>query len=358
MNSEEIKEKLFSSESEEIINVLIKLNEEHIEDDEIIKEVFKLFRYTKNDMEKELIIDYFKKINKEWLNKEFIKLFASTSAFLRNASMDILRKKGEEVMDLLIESMNSSDKDIRKFTIDTAYQIESLKTNEVLKKGLNDSDINVVITTVEYIGKLNITNFKEEVLSLFLNSKNPFLKVVCLETLSIIGDKDILLRLKELVQLNNNVDKLLLFPFLKIIGNFGSPEDLVFLANALDSLHITYLKEITNAMEHIVRNNEFNVLNKNVYLKIESLIFKDINSINKYGLITFLGNFENKQLKETVKKCLEMDDRMLIIGCLEIIGTKGFENEFSDELNKVKVKYKNDDEINEIIEDILYLTGD
>ena len=358
MNNQEIIEKLFSDNSDEVINTLIYINENEINERKILEEVLKLFKLTENNMEKELIIDYFKKIDDEWLNKELIKLFSSTNPFLRNAAMEILRNKKGNVVDSLLESMNSEDKDIRKLVIDTVYKINDSKKTEVLKKGLKDKDINVIITTVEYIGELELREFKDCVFDLFKNSDNPFLKVVCLETLSIIGDKEILFKLKEVIKISDNTNKLLLFPFLKIIGNFGESEDLNYLANALDNLDKTYLKEITNAMEHIVVNKGIKELDKNVYLKLESLIFKDINSINKYGLITFLATFNNNELKETLKKSLKSNDRLLILGCLEIIGQKGFENEFKEELLHIKDNFKDDEEIKEILDDLIFLSGE
>jgi len=358
MNNQEIIEKLFSDNSDEVINTLIYINENELNDRNILKEVLKLFKLTENNMEKELIIDYFKKISDEWLDKELIKLFSSTNPFLRNAAMEILRNKKGNVIDSLFESMNNEDKDVRKLVVDTAYKINDSKKIEILKKGLKDNDINVVITTIEYIGELELTEFKESVFELFKNSDNPFLKVVCLETLSIIGDKDILLKLKEIIKITDISNKLLLFPFLKIIGNFGESEDLNYLADALENLDKTYLKEITNAMEHIVINKGIKELDKNIYYKLESLIFKDINSINKYGLITFLANFENDSLKDTLRKSMKIDDRLLILGCLEIIGQKGYENEFKEELLNIKDKFKDDEEIKEILDDLIFLTGE
>ena len=353
MNKNEIIEKLFSENTDEVISSLITLNEENIFDEDIVKEVLKLFKLTDNDMIRELIVEYFKKTDYDWLNKELVRLFASTNAFLRNAAMDILRNKRGNVINTLIESMESDDKDIRKLTVDTAYMIDDPRKVEVLKKGLKDEDINVVITTVEYIGELGLKEFKDCVFELYQKAKDPFLKVVSLETLSVIGDKEILEKLKPDFQNIENVEKVLLFPFFRIVGNFGSEDDIDFLAKSMDTLDTTYLKEITNAIEHIVQNNNIEELKEDVYLKIESMLFKDINSINKYGIITFLGNFKNKELNNTLKICLRMDDRMLIIGCLEVIGLKGKEQEFKEELRTVREKFKEDEEIIGLLEDLM-----
>ncbi len=350
----ELIDKLFSENYDEVISTLISLTEEKIFDEEVIKEVFKLFKLTDNEMIRELIVDYFKKADNDWLNRELIKLFASTNAYLRNAAMEILRNKRGDVIDVLLESMESDDKDIRKLTVDTAYMIDDPKKVEVLRKGLKDEDINVVITTIEYIGELGLKEFKDCIFDIYTKANDPFLKVVCLETLSVIGDKEILKKLKEQFPSFEEIDSVLLFPYFRIIGNFGDESDIDYLAKAMDILDTTYLKEITNAIEHIVRNKNIEVLNNDVYLKIESLLFKNINSINKYGIITFLGNFKNEELKNTLKICLRMDDRMLILGCLEVIGLKGMEKDFEDELRNIKEKFKDDEEIMALVDDLIY----
>ncbi len=353
MNKHEIIKKLFSEDNDEVVSALIEISDESINDKEIIQEVMKLFKLTENEAVREIIVDYFKKIDDDELNRELVKLFSSKSAFLRNAAMEILRDKRGNVIDVLIESMNSDDKDIRKLSVDTAYKIDDPKKVEVLKKGLKDKDINVVITTIEYIGDLGLKEFKEAVFKIYQETDVSFLKVVALETLSVIGDRDILKKLKSQFGEFEDIDPILIFPYLRIIGNFGSSEDIEYLTDAMDLLDTSYLKEIMNAIEHIVRNNNIEKLPDNTYKKIEAMIFKDINSINKYGLITFLGNFKNKQLDDTLKKCLAESDRMLILGCLEVIGLKGKESEFKEELLSIKDRFKDDEEIISLLEDLI-----
>lgn len=353
MNKEEIIKNLFSEDSDEVVSALIKISDENIKDREIVDEVMKLFKLTENEAVREIIVDYFKKIDDDKLNRELVKLFSSKSAFLRNAAMEILRNKRGSVVDVLIESMNSDDKDIRKLSVDTAYKIDDPRKVEVLKKGLKDEDVNVVITTIEYIGDLGLKEFKDSVFEIYQETDVPFLKVVALETLAVIGDGEILKKLRSQLGEFENIDPILIYPYLRLIGNFGSSEEIEYLTKAMDLLDTSYLKEITNAIEHIVRNNNIEILPDDTYRKIEEMIFKSINSINKYGLITFLGNFKNKQLDDTLKKCLAESDRMLILGCLEVIGLNGKESEFKEEILSVKEKFKDDEEIISLIEDLI-----
>ena len=87
------------------------------------------------------------------LTEKVIPLLYSDDAFIRNAGIDILSYQGEQAIIGLQRLLHSSDKDVRKFALDTIFQINNQYTPIWWWKP-GRSEINIVITAVEYLGRL------------------------------------------------------------------------------------------------------------------------------------------------------------------------------------------------------------
>ncbi len=345
---------IHKKKDEDIIEILTDIKPSEI-DENLIKELFKVFVDRKNPMIREIISDIFKKAESEYLIEKLIELFANEDPILRNTAIVILQSKGEKIINYLEKSLDNPNKDIRKLIIDTASKIESNKVKNIFKKALKDKDINVIIAAVEYIGNLGLKDFNEDILNIFLNSKDQFLKVTALETLSKIGGKKYLKEIKDIFE-KEAFDSLLFFPYLKYLANYGDYDDLTVLGNYLEKEGTIYLKEISNAIEHIAEREKIKILPDIIFNKLSEILFSKIRSINKYGLITFLSIFDNKKIEDILSKALMDNDRMLVLGALESILQKGLENKFAKQVKIIKEKFSKDDELQELISDILYFS--
>ncbi len=349
-------ELLKEASDEEKINVLIEIKSKKLYDDSVIEEILSLFKTTENELVRERIEDILSEVDSDKVIKELISCFSHYEAIVRNTAIKILQKKGEKVLPYLKEVYPKSDKDVRKLILDTASEIIENREAvlELISYGLSDEDINVRISAVEYVGKLELFELSDVVFKIFKEADEPFLKITALETLSIVDRGK---HLKEIIEYMNALEdekELLIFPFIKYIGGNGGKEELFIISELFETYSEIYLKELTNAVEHIVEREGIKRLPDTVFDKLFELAFSNINPINRYGLVTFLGNFENEKVYELIKKALASDEKMLVLGALEIVAERGLEKDFSDEILKLKERFKEDEEISSILEEILY----
>ncbi len=353
--SERIVEILKNGSDEERIDALIEILQERNFKKDILEEVFKLFSETQNEIVRERCEEILTEADCCELEEKLISLFSHPEPIVRNTAIQILQRKGEKVIEKLKEALNSDDKDIRKLVLDTASGIESPKVVEIIEKGLSDEDINVKISAVEYAGKLELKELSDKIFEIFISAKDPFLKITALETLSIIDEGKHKREIVKEIESSSELKDLLAFPYIKYLGENGSADELKELSEMFDSYGKTYLKELTNAVEHIVERENIEKLPDFVFEKLEELLFSEINPINKYGLITFFGNFESEKLCEILKKAILSDEKMLVLGALEVIAAKGIEGEFKEEILSIKDKFMEDEDLKNMLEDLVYL---
>ncbi len=353
--SEKIVEILKNGSDEEKIDVLIEIQNKKLYDDTVLNQVLELFSSTDNDIVRERCEEILTEVEYDYVNEKLISFFAHPEPIVRNTAIQILQRKGESVIDKLKSALESDDKDIRKLVLDTASGIESQRVKEIIEKGLSDEDINVKISAVEYAGKLELKELSDKIFEIFVSAKDPFLKITALETLSVIDEGKHRDEIVKEVEGSQELKDLLVFPYIKYLGENGGREELKQISDMFKKYGKTYLKELTNAVEHIVEREGIEELPDYVFEKLESLLFSDINPINKYGLITFFGNFESEKLKPILKKALLSDEKMLVLGALEVIAGKGIENEFKDEILSIKDKYREDEDLRDMLEDLVYL---
>jgi len=352
-----IKDLLLSGDNDKISEVLIDLSDEDLKDQEIIEILFDIYKNNKNEFIRERIFEIFKRINNDWINNKLVELFSSDDPYLRNSAIEILQTKDDSILDLLYKKLDSDDKDIRKLVIDTAAGFDKDKIIDIFKKALNDKDINVVIAAVEYIGNIKIEELGENIFNIFIKSDNPMLKVVSLEALSKIGKACCIDDIKEYFR-KNGIDELYLFPYLKLISSVGDFKDILDLLDFLDINNQSYVNELVNAIENIIERKQIKELPEEVFDLLTRFYQSDIQSINKYEILELLVNYGDKKTKEYVKEALNSDDKILIMGALEIIMEKEMESEFLKEIKEVQLKYKNDEDIQDILSDLLYFSGE
>jgi HEAT repeat protein len=183
--------------------------------------------------------------------EKLIPLLSSDDAFVRNAAIDILSGRGQSALRCLQETLHNPDKDIRKFTLDALFQINDVYSADLIAEGLDDIDINNVITAVEYLGKLEARNYCPKINQIFMTTENTLLRCTCLEVLAVIGNKESSELVSEKYPNYQLISFLEKYSFLKFVAHQGNETHLPLIMALMKDKGQVMHKEIINAIEGI-----------------------------------------------------------------------------------------------------------
>ncbi|MBF0390722.1 MAG: HEAT repeat domain-containing protein [Desulfamplus sp.] len=110
-------------------------------------------------------------------------LFTSSDAYLRNAAVDIFGAGDEDAIAFLTAYMDHSNREVRKLILDALFAIGTQAAILAIRAGLYDKSINVCITAVEYLGRLEDKHSAEEIIALLNDDPEPMLKTAVLDIL-------------------------------------------------------------------------------------------------------------------------------------------------------------------------------
>ena len=114
-------------------------------------------------------------------------LFASADAYLRNAAVDIFGAGGDAAVGFLTAHLDHSDRDVRKLILDALFGIGTLEAVMAIRAGLYDTAVNVKITAVEYLGRLEDRDSVPEMIALLKNDPEPMLISAVLASLPVLA---------------------------------------------------------------------------------------------------------------------------------------------------------------------------
>lgn len=272
---------------------------------------------------REVIVNNIPQIQDPALVQKLLPLLRSDDAFIRNAIIDIVSTRRDEVAAYLEPLMEDTDKDVRKFALDILYQLKTEEVAPYMVCFLKDSDINIIITAVEYLGNLGASEQTPAVNAVLEKAENLLLRCTCLEALAKIGDD----RSREIVgHLFPNPDAvkgLELFSYLKYMAKQGGLDTLPFILSLMTSKGKLLTKEIINTLQGILERTSEGQLSDEMLAQILGFIDSDINSINKYELLVFLGQFKNQAILGAILPYIENEDRLLVLGAIEGLGLLG-----------------------------------
>ncbi len=161
----------------------------YIHDPRVVEPLIERLKIDQSRIVKEALIVALERLPIPEVLEPLAKLFDHEDPFVRNGAVGILQKKGALAIPMLLQKLSDPDPDIRKFALDTLTIIELDLANNIYGKALNDEDINIKITAVEYVGTQRKTQFKPLVEKIFLDSQSSMLTSVCLQALLWIGDE-------------------------------------------------------------------------------------------------------------------------------------------------------------------------
>lgn len=272
---------------------------------------------------REVIVNNIPQIQDPTLVQKLLPLLRSDDAFIRNAIIDIVSTRRDEVAAYLEPLMEDADKDVRKFALDILYQLNTEEIAPYIVCFLNDSDINIVITAVEYLGNLGAAEQTPHINAVLEKAENLLLRCTCLESLAKIGDEQSKHIVKRLFPNPDAVKGLELFSYLKYMAKQGDADTLPFILSLMTSKGKLLTKEIINTLQGILERTSQGELSEEMLGEILKFIGSEINSINKYELLVFLGQFKNQAILDALLTYIKSEDRLLALGAIEGLGLLG-----------------------------------
>jgi HEAT repeat protein len=277
-----------------------------------------------------------------------VDLLRSDEAFIRNQAITVLNEKGSESIEPLGELLKDPDKDVRKLALDSLFSFEHPESAKIIVEAFDDPAINVRITAVEYIGRMEAREYSDRVLDLFMKSDNILLTCACLESLAVIGNKVSLEAIKQKYADSENIDPLILFSYIKILGALGDTDSFDILTNFLYRYGTMLSKEIIQSIQKISRKLKIQELPEKLFSALAKLSI-ELDEMDEYSILNLLSNFQNKPVFQFLIEKLDSDKRMVKLGAIEGLGNLG-DPEAIPSLEKI-LETEEDEELVEVIND-------
>jgi hypothetical protein len=255
------------------------------------------------------------------------RMIRSPDPFVRNGIVEIIRHNNIPIINFLEKLAEDDDKDVRKFVIDALSQEKSERAIDIIRDRLEDPEINIRYTAIEYLGNFRDTQSAANIESALLKTNNFMLICSGLEALAKIKHSPGKNRIfKKFSETNDN--PAMTFPFLKYIGAFGTSDSFTYIENLMDKQPEVYAKELIDAIEGIITNNRLESIPDSLRIKLENLCRKTQNTVNKYALTKLLVRTapgkedRNKQL-ENVRIMLKDQSEMVQLSAVEVLAEIG-----------------------------------
>jgi CheY-like chemotaxis protein len=268
----------------------------------------------------EVITNALKSMKAADLAEKVIPLLYSDDAFIRNAGIDILTYQGEQAVIGLQRLLHNNDKDVRKFALDIIFQINNRYTPGMVAEALEDPELNIVITAVEYLGRLEASAYIERIHRIFTTADNLLLRCTCLEAMSIIGNQDTVKVVASLYPDPGSINELELYSLVKFVGRQGSEEHLPLIIPLMVEKGDTMTKEIINAVDSILRRSGRNELPDELVSALANYIATNINDINKYELLVLLARYTNEAIFPLLLNYASSTNALVCLGAVEGLG--------------------------------------
>jgi HEAT repeat protein len=321
----------------------------HLNDEKAVQPLIDILDREKSIIIRESVFKALAQINGLKCIHALIKLLRSEEAFIRNQAITVLNEKGTDALEPLRTLLKDHDKDVRKLALDALFSFEHPESAKIIVEGFSDPAINVRITAVEYIGRLEAREYVEEVHNVLLSSENILLTCACMETLSVIGNEKTL----EIIQTEFSdpdlLDPLIQFSFAKALGNLGNYHSLDLLTNVLDKFGAIICKEVIQSVQKITSRYKIQKLPENLFYSFSKL-FGEMDEMSEYAVLNLLSCFKNEITYPLLLEKLSSDNRMVRLGAVEGLGKYGNEQAIPF-LEKMMEQYPDDEELVEVIND-------
>jgi HEAT repeat protein len=258
-----------------------------------------------------------------------VKLFASEDAQLRNLGVDVLRHKGERSIPFLQKALQQGDQDMRKFVLDVLSGIQAGGTSEIYAAALADQDLNVVITAVENIGKLQAKEFRSQIEDLLASDAHPMLVAACLEALAEVGNESSLTAMRRCFPDFTDLPAFVLTPCLKALAAFGGETEFAELAHMLPIRASDVWPAILGALISIHQRCIYRLhappeLSEEVRAVLQAETQSEASPACRYQATRVLGFWaQRREVREFLVSCLDSAERLVRLGAAEALRMSG-----------------------------------
>ncbi len=278
------------------------------------------------------------------------------NAFLRNHALTLLQHKGTETLSVLHQKFLTSNEDMRKFIVDIASEIPSAETSQIFKLALKDEDINVVIATVEHIGRLHLKEFTNSLLELFNKADEPMLITTLLST---FGELEAAEALEAIHKKYPSIDKIqnwLLPECIKVIGKIGTVQDMDWLYKAFLLHKYKIIPQVLDSIENIQRRHGKFELKNEFWEELKGLMDVSLSDTEYFQLLRTVGGFSAPpEIGKWLFVQINSFNKMIRLGVIE--GLKRWNDRYL--LNQLKIRFSKeyDEEVKEAIWNALHQNG-
>ena len=188
------------------------------------------------------------------------KLFPYKDAFIRNSAVSMFASYGENAVIFLSSYLDHSDKEVRKLILDSLVEIATKQAEtkvsvlDIFRACLHDPAINVVITAIEYLGKLGDNNNLDDMIQLYQRTNEPMLRSAILDYVLKIGKKEdfqtVLFALFENV---HKVDTLYIPQVMRLMTKCGKKNEFLQLAKEKQK-QSNFNEDILTCIDWLVKN--------------------------------------------------------------------------------------------------------
>lgn len=246
---------------------------------------------------RELIVEALKVLDVSDHYPEIATYFESTDAYIRNCAIEIFGSKGEDAVPFLTSIMDNEDKEVRKLILDSLVATSSKYSIPALRAALNDKAANVMITAVEYLGKIYDEDSLNDVLEIFVKTDEPMVRSACLETLTLMGSPDVVDTVLQTLG-HAGVEGFYKPSVIRLVGEKGGERHLEFLLSFLNNKNTMYFREISNGILKIVSREKIETLEESH----TKFILNSLKNLNGYAeeRLTFLYIISKLNVPEKV----------------------------------------------------------
>lgn len=304
---------------------------------------------------REVIVTSLKMMKGTELVSAIIPLLRSDDAFIRNGAVDILALQDEGDIVPLKELLEDSNKDVRKFALDVLVLLQNRYCADLIASALDDPEINNVITAVEYLGRLEISDHIHKINQLFMTADNRLLRCTCLEVMALLGDEESVADVSATYPTYQSINDLEQYSYLKFVANKGSELHLPLIVTLIQEKGELMAKETINAIQGILSRGGWNLLPRYLIESLFEYIDAAINDINKYELLILIGKYQNEGVYSRLLKYLTPENKLVCLGAVEGLGLHG-RTEAIPLLTALKMQVKDEDLV-EAIEKSVEMLG-
>jgi len=272
--------------------------------------------------------------------KNFTDLLVYDDVEIRNKILDLILNIERYSVDFLSKLVTHSDKNVRKIALDGLYRSDLKNALPAIRICLDDKDINMKITAIEYLGKKKDYSAKDDIVKIILTQDNLMLQSACIEALCEIGDATILDLLDPKFVENNPNNNLLLFSYIKLVSKFGGVKSFDFILQKMDFLADTNIIQLTEVINSIMQRTNLKKLPDKIAVKLlEILKYKAEFDTDKVKLLFLIARYNFDDVVNDLYDLFVASNEFIQSAILDCVNTYGTEKAL-EILEKIKNSFK------------------